>query len=316
MADRTVTVGPGKIYASLAAALAGEDGYDCSAATGNSGMLYIDCYAFEDTAAIAGGTLATGITTDSNYYVKVRAIDKHDGTYDTSAYRRKVTGTYDITIDADKVAHIEFDGIAMDMSSMSATATGLNTNYASTAHADAFIRYIDCIVAGPGSGIAAFGIANSDTPTDIGDGVYAINCIIYGFTNASSVGLRQNSGAAIYAYNCTIDDCTLGIDVGAGGTIRLKNSRVTACTTVADGALHADSDYNLTDGTAPTNWGTNSLDSTDTPTIDYVDDSNATLTSRDYHLASASDSGVGAGQDLSSDSDYSFSTDIDGDTRG
>jgi hypothetical protein len=148
------------------------------------------------------------------------------------------------------------------------------------------------------------------------------NCLFYGMGNATAATAFyfDASTAVVYFDNCTIDGFTYGFKLDGTG-VRVRNTRVTNCTGVIDStgastSFHADSDYNLTDASAPTNWGANSLDSTDTPTIDYVDDSNATLTSRDYHINSTSDSGYQAGTDLSSDGNNPFTDDIDGDTRG
>ena len=81
MAETTVTVGPSKDYATLSAAMASEDGYNCVT---SDGMLYFDCHDFEDTAGVAFGSIfSTESTTDTTRCWKVRAIDKHSGSFRT-----------------------------------------------------------------------------------------------------------------------------------------------------------------------------------------------------------------------------------------
>lgn len=315
MADKTVTVkSSGGDYTTLADALSTEaaDLTSASYYLGGPGKLIIECYNFEDTQGV-NETSATWVTS-TDYYVHIKAVDDHGGKWSTSAYRLHVTGNSAniLTINQTDLEHIHIQGLQIHTESTSALSPAIKSTGAPTT---GFMWVEDCIIIADdtASGGALRGIRLEEANL-----TYLIwNTIIYGTGgDAGSQGLQTSSTSCdVWAYYLTIDDIATGFQE-AGGTIRAKNCRVTNVTTVAANSLEATSNYNLTDNaTAPTNWGANSIDGGDTPTIDYVDDTNATATSRDYHINSTSDSGYQAGVSLSSDGDNPVSTDIDGDTR-
>ena len=317
MADRIVSVdgvGAGADeYASINAMFAGEDGLDCTA-TGIEGDLVVQLEDFEDTTPVLYVS-GSGITTDATYGVRFVMVDDPGGKWSTSAYRLVVTGGSDpaaFGYFANLAEHLHIEGIQIFFESDDTTPGGIvvagSPGTGSIFELDKGIILLD-----DNASDKLAGIRTTEANVDH----YVRNTVIYSNgANAASSGIRMAaSGASLWLYNVTIDDIGIGMELDSADKVRAKNTRITNVTTVADAQLHSDSDHNLTDGTAPTNWGASSLDSTDTPTIDYVDDTNATLTSRDYHLG-ATDSGIGAGTDLSSDGDMSFTDDIDGDTRG
>lgn len=311
---KTVTVGPGKTYATLAAALSGEQA-DLTTGTDRPGDLVIQCYAMSDTTAI--NTSSYTYTTSASARIIIEAAENHGGAWNTGAYRLSPAASIALKIDGTNgVNHVLLKGI--QISAATPSSDGYLINVLSQPAGSTFdMEKCICFQTYAGAGTTA----NQILRLQDSDTVYKFrNCVFYGTSGSNNVlhGLVvTGSTAAVYFDNCTVD----GLDGTAlnltSTAVRLRNTRVTSCTTVKGGTgdLHSASNYNLTDGTAPTNWGANSIDSTDTPTIDYVDDSNATLTSRDYHLG-ATDSGIGAGVDLSSDGDNPFSDDIDGETRG
>lgn len=300
--DRTVTVkASGGDYDSLSAALVAEQALLVSL----DRRLIIECYDMVDTTQV--NTDGQTWSTDATRYVWIKAVSDHAGAWSTSVYRHEYGGiTY-----AMNLGQIAF-GI---ITGMQFRYTGGNSGVKLVeidSDLDGGTWYIQkCIAIGDGAALATSGFYARQS------GNYKFsNCLIYGCSgDAIPVG---SSTANVWVDGCTIDDCATGIDTAAASRVRVRDTRITNCTTVIDeisGALHTDSNYNLTDSAAPTNWGANSLDSTDTPTIDYVDDSNATMTSRDYHMNSASDSAYDAGVDLSGDGDNPFSDDIDSHTR-
>jgi len=303
MADVTYTVkSSGGDYASLNAAFAGLNGVDLTTdnGSGNPGNIYLDCYNFEDTTACS---ISATITTSATYRVIVRAVDDHGGVWSTSCYRLVNSAA---TITNNSVNYLMLDGIQCNLTSAGSNASGYQSGTSLDAVGQTEIDKL--IVMGPSSKPAApDGIWNSEPLHDI----WVRNSLLYGLQNG--IG-NAGTGAKIIAENVTIDDCYQGVYNSYGGH-KLTNVRVTNCTVVCSTVSNIDSasDYNLTDGDASgvTYWGTNSIDSSDTPTIDYVDDTNATLASRDYHLNSTADSGYGAGTDLSG----TFTDDIDGETR-
>jgi hypothetical protein len=308
MAARTVTVGPSQTYASLHAALIGEDGLDLTVDNGSGvpGILYFDLYGFEDTTQVVYNGY-TGIHTDASNYVVIRAVGSHGGKLNTSVYRHKYSGV-NVGINIEDIPHLYLQGLQIisNGTTTNSRAMDIDLNYISNSKC-----YIDKLLMYQESSTSSYnGLYMTETNTDF----YVTNSLIYGFKGNGIV--HAAALGDVWTYNCTIDSCGTGIKT-AGLKYRVKNTRITNCTTVVNetnGALESSSNNNLTDGSAPTNWGSNSLDSTDTPTVSYVDGDNATLASRDYHLVSG-DSGIGAGLDLSSDSDHSFNDDIDGTTR-
>jgi len=290
---KTVTVkSSGGTYTNLNAVDAGEATNLVTA----GGDLVVDVYNFEDTtAAVFDGAW----TTDATHRVVIRAVDDHEGKWSTGAYRLTNSSTSPLTNKS--IDYLFLDGIQIQ----STSTGGLLGGY--YAHGDlnaAGVTEMDrCIQVGPDGGTTSIGVWNGEPLHDI----EIRNSVVYGwYRGLGSTG----TGSKIESDNVTIDDCDIGVRVNYGGHV-LTNTRITNCTTpiaTGEGNIDSASDYNLTDdATAPTNWGSNSLD---TATVDYVDGSNGTLTSRDYHLG-ATDDGIGAGDDLSS----SFTTDIDGDTR-
>lgn len=305
--DRTVTVkSSGGDYASLNAALAGEQGDLVSL----DRRLIIECYDLADSTAV--NTTGQTWVTDATRYVLVTAATDHAGKYSTSSYRLTGISAAALFTSASGTGldHLHLQGLQFYYDSTFSNCRAIS--YLVTAAG--WLKVEKCIVVMGNTDAAdtETGIyASSSTPD-----FYIWNTIIYGATNTSSSYGVDFAGSTVDAwlYNVTIDDCYTGLKTAAG-RVRCKNTRITGCTAVTTNSVHTDSDYNLTDGAAPTNWGANSIDSTDTPTIDYTDDDNATLTSRDYHLG-ATDSGIGAGTNLSSDPSLAFTDDIDGESRG
>lgn len=305
---KTVTVGSTGDYATLNAAQGGE----ATDVTAQTGDLVISCHAFEDTTAVLFSS--TAWVTDSTHRVIVEAADNHLGGWSTGAYRLSVAGTV--------IRNVTVDNLYL---------RGLQVRETGTAGT----RNIIELDAGLGTGqqdiekcIVVMDHADDADTTMVGikledsAQVYKMrNVVLYGGkqTTAGSKGIEVTASAAtVYCDNVTIDDWHTGIDLSSGGTFQLRNSRITDCTTIVDEAggqtLSSGSTHNLTDGSAPTNWGANSYSSTDSPTVNYTNDSSTTLTSRDYHIA-AGDSGIGAGISLSGDGNNPFADDIDGDTR-
>jgi hypothetical protein len=315
---KTVTVNPsGGDYVSLNAALAGE----ATDVTAQSGDLVISCENFEDTTEVAW---PSGFTSDETHRVVITAADDHGGKWSTSAYRLNVEGTvddgcfrYNQSSDSN---YIVFQGIQFrEYGSVDGVhGLRLQTGAATTVKLD------KCILIGDHADADTLvrGIRTDDNDFRL----IMSNTLIYGW-NDGLLLTQSTTGGDHIIYNCTIDGAGrygLFYKGFAAGAIKVKNTRFTNHGTAflyeqnsGFDAFDSTSDYNLTDDVASsiTNWGSNSIDSGDTPTIAYIDDTNSTLTARDYHLDTG-DSGIGAGQDLSSDPDLPVTDDIDGDTRG
>jgi len=294
---KTVTVKPSQgDYSNLNAV----NDFEATDLTATAGDLVIQCYNFVDTTQALFD--AVEWVTDPTHRVVIQAVNDHGGKWNTGCYRMTGTAT---TIINRTVDYMTITGVQVNITSSGSNAGAFIADSLLNAVGTTVIDKL--IMFGLGSQTAGYGVANNEPLHD----VYIRNSLIYStYRGLSSAG----TGSTIYADNCTIDDCSdYGVYISYGGH-RLRNTRITNCAAVtSSGTLHVDSNYNLTDGDVSgiTNWGANSLDSTDTPTISYVDSTNADRTARDYHIQ-PNDSGVGAGMDLSGDG---WSDDIDGDAR-
>lgn len=309
---KTVTVASsGGDYTSLNAVDAGEA---TNLRTANLGDLVVSCENFEDTVAC---DLSSGAwDTDINNRLIIEAADNHNGKWSTSTYRLVVQNATPLNFSGANLNHVIVRGIQVRHHGSITPLRCIrirNTVGVGLYEFDKLLLINDTTASGGSP--HGFQMDNSDSV------IKARNCIIIGnkAAQSSSVGFKStSSSAAAYLFNCTLDDWDIGVGTATSTVaIRLRNTRITACNNVKTGTanLHGASDYNITDLAAPTNWGAASIDSGDTPTIDYVDDSNATRTNRDLHLNSSSDSGYEVGNDLTSHPDQSFTDDVDGTTR-
>jgi hypothetical protein len=309
---KTVTVGSGSgcggtcTYSSLQAAITGEVSANANLTT-LGGILEIKLYSINDTTAAT----VTGFSgTDATHYVLIHP--------DSSA--QATTGVWDAT-----------------KYCLTVTAAGNNTGALTLTTPYTQVRNIQCsgsagsnsgtyCIAVNGVGTLAFGNIvqfTDDTYRNIsgirttitGGSVYIVNNVIYYTstgTGESGLGLiSTGSGGIVYAYNNTII-APIGIYPPPYRTAVLKNNIVsgTVGIQVIASAGYTGSGYNS--ATAST-WGS--------PYAGYTGDRlSQTFTftnagSRDYSLAGGDTGALGLGENLSSDANYPFSTNITGSTR-
>ncbi|MCX5698017.1 MAG: filamentous hemagglutinin N-terminal domain-containing protein, partial [Candidatus Omnitrophica bacterium] len=277
-------------------------------------VMMVPCYADGlDTASVT----ITGWTTSATNYIQiytpyqtseVGASQRHSGVWDDTKYRLEVTGAYPIS---NLIGNIRIDGlqIKLTLTSGSAIYGAFYTNNATTAGTN----YIsNNIVVGVLSGTASttrgiIGEANSSAVI-----MYVWNNVVYGFINGTTdeVGIRIGSGGStttMYAYNNTVSNCYVGINLGAG-TLIAKNNLISSCATAASGTFAAGTDYNATNNSSMGYTVTDSGNIHDHlgQTFSFVNDTN-----KDFHLASNDAGATGYGVDLSA----TFTTDIHGQAR-
>jgi hypothetical protein len=195
MADVTITVGPGKTYASLSAAFAAYAGSNLTTSFtgsgGGPGKLNIVCYAFDDSTSADTGS---GWTTSASYYINIYTDPsaRHAGVWDNSKY------------------YLAPNGSALLIRANYTRITGLQLQAPSGNHVVYFIAsYIwisSCIVVGAGYADTSsqIGIYNNYGSTYSGNCIW--DCIFYGFGNASGAGSiiisdNYNTGTV---YSCTM----------------------------------------------------------------------------------------------------------------
>lgn len=252
-----------------------------------------------DTTAVQ--ILSANWTTGPSNYIEIRCdigAGRHDGKWNTSAYRMEVTvdGSLVVTTQAVRVIGLQFLLTTTTSQKRSFRAHTLNTG--------ADIRVSDCIFRATVSGVAgheAFSLEDSD-------GTYRVfNNIIYGYNTTGSIGINtEGSSGTYYCYNNTIDDCDIGM-TGQTGFVA-KNNVVFNSTTAYSGSFHANSTNNGYDnGSAP---GSSGIDLSAEVGTDLF-----TNYGSNNYLPKAGSALLAAGADLSADSNIAITVDAIGTTR-
>lgn len=295
--------GTNAAYASLNSAMSTENATRSNLVSRNE-QLFIECAGGADTTSVSDTTW----TSDIVHYVKVYAEASNVATplWSTSKYRLSCNITSfeaaRITID-----YFQLQGLQIEVTGTASTSTsflliptvGNPFRYTCTG---SYIRVIN----DNGSDGFVVGAANTSTGTCV-----FVNNIFDGYIFNSGIRLGTTTSLTIIGYNNLFHNCFNGIGgslTATQATYRLINNRFDGCTTeIANGDSSDTFNYNTTNNSSFTSGlptGTGNLASR---TYSYVG-------SGDYHLASG-DPGIGAGFDLSSDSSYAVTTDMDGDPR-
>lgn len=274
----------------------------------------------------------SGWVTDSTHYIRyyapyssseVGTSQRHNGTQATSPPRFSNADLIFIGgAGTDEVICVRLEGLVHFMDAVSCE----NIHIADVA-SGSDIRIEDCVFIGRNGLNCSGTTAGIMVATDFFGKLKIKNCIFYDFDgsgNNSGAGSHaavnfinaSASNGSIYVYNCT--------DYGSNyftkheetqGSFTIKNSlsqngdNTTAFFTTGGASFTAASDYNLSDKTnvpqdAP---GANSKNST---TVTFIN-----AAGKDFHLNSG-DTGAGnSGTDLSTDTNFPVTTDIDRATR-
>ena len=248
----------------------------------------------EDTTAVN----ISGWTVDNTHYVTVEVPSeyRHDGKWDTNAYiLHQGTGGETILLRV-----VEEYTIINGLQVKNESGHGISPYYTG------YIKILNTIVkdCSWNGGIRIY---------SAGSTVIA-NCIIY---NNSDYGIyKDTNGAHLgsnthYIYNCTVcNNDGYGLQCSSYRSFVVKNTYAGNNTTA---------DYGTNGGwTLTTCYSSDGSQSTTTAAYSTTSGAyftNLTSGSEDFHIQSSS-ALIGNGTDLSSDSVYAFSDDIDGDTRG
>ncbi|GEM_PF-1276901 len=270
------------------------------ASPGLSAMAVAECYNDWSTGLVDGHTSISGWTTSAENYVKVYTpvSERHNGVaMDGSNYTGFAlvnTSTY-YTLQASS-PYSRIEGIIIDQNNMGGSYAGFDmaSDFGS---ADAMIVFNS---SGIGINLESYVLwtnpiylSNSISYNNDGAGLYipyvtsAYNITL---VNNGGAGILKNNSGTAYNKNILSYGNTGGDFVNTGsGTFDLENSL-------------------SSDGTADDFSGTgNQIDQT----VQFVDEEND-----DFHLASSDVAARNKGVDMNNDTNYSFSTDIDGDERG
>jgi len=252
------------------------------------------------TADTSRPIFSTGWVTSAtdNITIKPNSSDAiTTGIFDTAKYHLSSTVSYQHPIRITGTArHVDIDGIQSQVTSGGGICASLAPNTGAT------ITLQNCILKGNNSSSGQeggnFG-ANTST-------FNIINNVVYELLGNGLRNQTYMSSGKLVIYNNTVDNCGTGLNVssGTGSGSRAYNNLLTNNTT--DYSVHAslsDTDNNVTsDATGPDTGHTSK-------TITYTDAANDDYSTNDADI-------VGLGTDLTSDSDFPFSTDIIAEARG
>jgi hypothetical protein len=270
---------------SLAATLTEAYTIYCSGTGGDSGDVDQDPFDFTTSA--------------TNYLlITTQGADRHAGVWDSGKYYIVATnrnGLYN-----NSSCHVRIDGIQVQVTvNDDGDYIGIKLGNANQTAADIDLRATNCIV----KGIQTLGSIIGLHARPFGGGGAGKSV----FANCMAIDCGQGGEAdttSVYYYNCGF----YGGDYGliADAAFVAKNCLVyNAANNGYVGSFNAASTNNAsTDATCP---GSNKRNS---KTFTFVD-----AGAKDFHLAGGDVGARTLGADLSGDGTYSFSTDIDGDTR-
>ncbi len=313
----TVTVeSSGGDYTSLNAAEAGEQTNLISADV----QLNIECYASAapDTTAV----VFDGWSTDATRFIRVIAPvgERHAGALDTNKYHLKPSfSTNNASIIRVQEEFLRFEyiqGIGLNSGSFNQTEMfRINGPSPSTGGS---IRIDQCIVThdivGSANNTHMNGVMVNFLDVDIECTIR--NCLFYDLQVGSVAGTGvEHLGTApkLHISNCTFHNCDQGITSDTSGNIVAKNCLFSASLTQdISGTFAVGTNYNSTDASSigyTVTGGGNSNDRV-LQTITFVDEDGG-----DFHIDPNDTSAKNQGIDLTSDADFPFTLDIDGETR-
>jgi len=261
---------------------------------GDSAIAVAECYndwpgGLDDSVTIDGWT------TNATNYVKLTVAEgnRHNGIAGTGFVLDPDSGVditaVDVKENYTKIEYFEIDGTQTTGYAGALIGVSPSTDY---------VSIHNCLLYnGPYSGIKVAGGC---------DYTYIWNNIIYGCATSGEAGIYLDtsySSLLSYLYNNTVIDCGTGIEVvGTNGTVVAKNNLCQGSGTNFSGIFDSSSDYNVSSDTTSTG-GVHDRVSQSTTFIDVAN--------KDYHLSINDETALGFGEDLSSDSNLSFSSDID-----
>jgi hypothetical protein len=281
-------------------------------------IMMVACYGDGEDATSA---YINSWTTGSNNYIRiytpvssseVGTSQRHNGTWDTSAYRISNDASSNETIYV-REQYVRIDGLQVDSANYPGTGwlTGIDVNDGNS-EAPAEVHISNCVIRMSYSGTPEAGYGITALNNFVGNDSDYIskvwNNIIYGYTGSTAYGgsIHAENNGTVYAYNNTCIGGNRGIVHLDGLPFYVKNniSIDAADPYYTNTAFHADSTNNVSDtGDAP---GNTPIDGEPT----FFDKAG-----NDYHVDDSDTIAKNAGADLSSDSNLPFSTDIDGETR-
>lgn len=248
-----------------------------------------------DTATVLIG----GWTTDATRYISIYTTStcRHTGKWDTTKYRIDNSGNFETGIYISE-GFVRIDGVQIRMTGATLAYTMLLDN---NVDAGGEIRFSNIIGWYNGGGT---GGSNGLYQFSVGSGSRTLkiwNCIFYDFSATDSNGIRGGASWTNYIYNCTFQNCEVGIRGGESICIA-KNTVIQDCV-ICFLSMTSGNNNVSDDNTQPGTSGQNGE-------VTFLNEAGD-----DFHLDSSDTVAKDNGADLSGDANLAFSTDIDGQTR-
>ncbi len=239
-----------------------------------------ECYTF--SGGLSDQLTVDGSTTDSTHYMKVTvaASNRHLGIPLAAFYIAKASDF--CVILNDNYVQVEW----LDLKGSSNFGGGLRIDAADSCTAKNILA-------------TCGNLGNAFNPTANCTNATLEDCLAY----SAYSGFTTANWATVNYYNCVAGNCTTGFLTSGNSTPLLKNCVAYNNTTNYSGTFHASSTNNGTSTGSDDAPGGNSV-------ISVASGNFVNAASNDFHLATGTNSLVGAGVDLTS----VFTTDIDGDT--
>jgi hypothetical protein len=307
-------------YASLSAAEAGaSDSSHLDTTDLVTGKFILNFPTYYDSGADTTAVTVDGWTTGASNYIKIYApnnkntevnqTQRHDGTWDSTAYNLDVGSgsSTPLTISDD---HVRIDGLQIKTTYVDTSTTAEAIDITGAGNS-ADIRISNTLLnggdVGTGSDANRYGIIAQSVGTTSTLRVW--NNIMYEW-GAKGYGMYINdSDYTAYVYNNTLyDNQGYGINVNAGSVVA-KNNLVygSGNTNTYTGTFASGTDYNATDSTDAIGQGSNNRTG---QTFTFADDG-----SDDFRLDPSDRGAIDFGTDLSADSNLAFNDDIENGPR-
>ncbi|GEM_PF-2524476 len=241
-----------------------------------------------------GGQNSIKIYTPNNTTTEVNQTQRPAGKWDATKYNVAINhSAFALSMLTIRNDAVTVEGLQFYMIS---TAFEHDAIYAINPNASGAINIASNIIraelSGTATGFAVISHTNNVGSTNI------YNNVIYGF------GINGDAGGPEKVYNNTVSGSAVGIS-GTANDIA-KNNIVQNCANGYSGTFNAASDYNISDLAADNAGGAHDKQAT----VAFAD-----ATNKDFHLSPTDTQAKDAGANLSADSNFAFTTDIDSQTR-
>ncbi|MFA6183742.1 MAG: hypothetical protein WC682_01415 [Parcubacteria group bacterium] len=277
----------------------------------NNYQINIPCY--YDGAADTTSVTVSGYTTAVPNYIKIYTpyntttesnnSQRHSGKWDDAKYRLVSASPTTVQLNS---SYIMLEGIQLKNTN---TTSGADTAiiYTSLNNANSLLTINKNIVVAQVSGVGTM-YAFKDIYQTTKNAIFSNNSF-YNITGGTAEDRAIiMDGGNFYIYNNTIYNAEAGLKITYSSTVIAKNNIVQGATDGYYGTFDSSSDYNISNLSSDTTGGAHDKQAT----VVFI---STTAGVEDFHLALTDTAARNSGVDLSADTSFAFTTDIDSQTR-